>query len=124
VVELEHNIKGRGVIGDFLFDRFCEVEWLETGGSNEIWCLSTIAYFINPDWVSTYLTSSPMIARQPPKKAPSPKAYPKELHYLTWSFDDTRHPIRCAYYVHRDPIFKDFFNKLDLFASGKLKIGD
>ena len=124
VVELENFVKGKGEIGDFLFERFCAYEGLETGGSKEIWDMVAFAYLITPDWVPTYITSSPMIARQPPKKAPGPKAYPKELHYLTWSFDNSRHSIRYGYYVHRDPIFKDFFKKLDLFASGKLKIGE
>jgi len=122
VVELENFVKGKGEIGDFLFDRFCAYEGLEAGGSKEIWDMVDFAWLINPDWVPTYLTSSPMIARQPPEKEPGPKAYPKELHHLTWSFDDTRHQIRCAYYVHRDPVFKDFLSKLDQFSNGELEI--
>jgi hypothetical protein len=122
VVELERFVKGRGLIGDFLFERFCAYEGLEEGGSKEIWDIVAVAYLINPDWVPSYLTSSPMIARQPPQKEPSAKRYPKELHYLTWSFDHSRHAIRYAYYAQRDPIFRDFFTKLDRFATDQLKV--
>ncbi|MBM3137963.1 MAG: hypothetical protein FJZ98_07225, partial [Chloroflexi bacterium] len=122
VVELERYVKGRGQIGDFLFERFSAYEGLTEGGSKEIWDIVTVAYLINPVWVPSYLTSSPMIARQSPQKEPSPKRYPKELHYLTWSFDHTRHAIRYAYYADRDPIYRDFFTKLDRFAKGELVI--
>ncbi len=122
VVELERYVKGRGQIGDFLFERFSAYEGLEDGGSKEIWDIVAVAYLINSAWVPSYLTSCPMIARQPPQREPSPKRYPKELHHLTWSFDHTRHSIRYAYFAHRDPIFRDFFKKLDQFANGNLKI--
>jgi len=121
-IELEHNVKGRGLIGDFLFKRFSEYEKLESGGSKEIWDIVVPAYLINPEWVPSYITSSPMVAQQPPEKEPGPNPYPKEKYILTWSFDHSRHPIRYAYYVKRDPIFNDLFNKLDKFAKGHLKI--
>jgi hypothetical protein len=122
VVELERYVKGRGLIGDFLFERFSAYEGLEEGGSKEIWDIVAVAYLLNSDWVPSYLTSSPMIARQPPEKEPGPKRYPKELHHLTWSFNHSRHAIRYAYYAHRDPIFRDFFTKLHRFANGQLKV--
>jgi hypothetical protein len=31
---------------------------------------------------------------------------------VTWSIDSARHMIRSATYVHRDPIFRDMFSKL------------
>jgi len=31
----------------------------------------------------------------------------------TFSFDQSRHLIRYVYHVNRDPIFRDFFTKLD-----------
>jgi len=31
---------------------------------------------------------------------------------VIWSVDRRRHPIRCASFVHRDPIFRDLFGKL------------
>jgi purine nucleosidase len=122
VVELEQNVKGRGLIGDFLFQRFSEYEKLESGGSKEIWDIVAIAYLINSDWMPSYITSSPMVAMQPPEKEPGPNPYPKEKYILTYSFDHSRHPIRYAYYVERDPIFNDMFRKLDKLAKGELKI--
>ncbi|RIK35425.1 MAG: nucleoside hydrolase, partial [Chloroflexi bacterium] len=32
---------------------------------------------------------------------------------VTWSVDRSRHLIRCANYIHRDPIFRDLFAKLE-----------
>jgi hypothetical protein len=122
VLEINQFVRGRGRIGDFLADRFAAYEGLQAGGSKEIWDIVTLAYLINPDWVPSYITASPMVAQQPPEKEPGPNAYPKERFYLTWSFDPSRHPIRYAYYVKRDPIFIDFFGKLDRFASGNLKL--
>jgi purine nucleosidase len=120
VVELKHFVKGKGEIGNFLYDRFSAYEKLEDGGSKEIWDIVAPAWLINPDWVPSYITSSPMVAMQPPKKKPGPNPYPKEKYILSWSFDHTRHAIRYAYYVERDPVFKDFFTKLDRFAKGQL----
>jgi len=122
IVELEHNIKGCGDIGDFLLKRFSDYEKLDSGGSKEIWDIVVPAYLINPDWVFSYVTSSPMVAQQPPEKEPGPNPYPKEKYILTWSFDHSRHPIRYVYYVDRDPIFKDLFMKINQLAEGQSKI--
>jgi hypothetical protein len=37
----------------------------------------------------------------------------------TFSFDPSRHFIRCINFVNRDPIFRDFFTKLDKRAGAK-----
>ena len=44
----------------------------------------------------------------PPQLVPSPVV----TDQVTWSVDRRRHPIRCASFVHRDPIFRDLFRKL------------
>jgi hypothetical protein len=31
----------------------------------------------------------------------------------TWSFDRSRHLIRSVTFIHRDPIFRDLFAKLE-----------
>jgi hypothetical protein len=59
-----------------------------------------------------------MIAQQPPVHEPGQNPYPWEKYHLTWSFDQSRHHIRCAYYVERDPIFRDLFTKLERNAKG------
>jgi hypothetical protein len=52
----------------------------------------------------------------------SQDSYPWLKHQLTWSFDHTRHLIRCAYYVERDSIFRDLFTKLERFAKEQLNV--
>jgi hypothetical protein len=116
VSEIERYVHGRGAIGDFLAERFKTYNEDHFAWSKEIWDVAAIAYLLNPDWTPSYITSSPMISRQPPANEPGPNPYPWEKHHLTWSFDPSRHPIRCAYYVERDPIFRDLFTKLARFA--------
>ncbi len=121
VSEIERYVQGQGAIGDYLADTFKAYNEDHFGWSKEIWDVVAIAYLINSDWVPSFITSSPMVAQQPPVKDPGENPYPWEKHLLTWSFDKSRHPIRCAYYVERDPIFRDMFTKLEAFAKGQLK---
>jgi purine nucleosidase len=64
-----------------------------------IWDIATIAYLINQTWVPTALVHSPILTDQ-----------------MTWSVDHARHLIRYANFVHRDPIFRDLFTKLESFG--------
>jgi len=122
VSEIDLYVKGQGSIGDFLAVRFKEYNDDHFGWSKEIWDVVAIAYLINSDWVPSYITSSPMIAQQPPANEPGENPYPWEKQHLTWSFDHSRHSIRCAYYLERDPIFRDLFGKLERFAKGQLDL--
>ena len=54
-----------------------------------------IAWLINPDWVPTYLTTSPVLNGD-----------------LFWEKSDQRHQMREAHDVQRDEIFLDFYDKL------------
>ena len=120
VSEIEQYVQGQGAIGDYLAETFKGYNDNHFGWSKEIWDVVAIAYLVNADWIPSFITSSPMIAQQPPAKEPGPNPYPWEKHKLTWSFDYSRHQIRCAYYVNRDPIFRDLFTKLERFANGQL----
>jgi purine nucleosidase len=60
-----------------------------------IWDISAIAYLLDPSWVPTELVHSPILTDQ-----------------FTWSVDRSRHLIRSATHVQRDPIFCDLFRKL------------
>ena len=60
-----------------------------------IWDISTIAWLLNSDWVPSNLVHSPLLADQ-----------------VTWSVDQSRHLVRVANFVHRDPIFRDMFKKM------------
>jgi purine nucleosidase len=118
VSEIEQYVRGRGAIGDYLADTFKAYNEDHFAWSKEIWDVVAVAYLINSDWIPSNIMSSPMIAQRPPVKEPGQNPYPWEKYQLSWSFDHSRHPIRCAYYVDRDPIFRDLFTKLDRFAKG------
>jgi inosine-uridine nucleoside N-ribohydrolase len=95
VSELEDYVSGRGAIGDYLVDIVKGYHEDHTGWSKPLWDVSTIAYLIEPKWVPTELVHSPILTDQ-----------------VTWSVDHSRHLMRCAIYIHRDPIFRDLFAKL------------
>lgn len=95
VPEVERLFGGRGRIGDYLVGIFKAYEAEHHGWSKVIWDISAVAYLIDDAWVPTEVVASPIVTNEG-----------------TWSFDRTRHAIRCAYYVHRDPIFRDLVAKL------------
>jgi purine nucleosidase len=118
VSEIEQYVQGRGAIGDYLAETFKAYNDDHFGWSKEIWDVVAVAYLVNADWIPSNIISSPMIAQQPPVHEPGQNPYPWEKYHLTWSFDQSRHHIRCAYYVERDPIFRDLFTKLERNAKG------
>lgn len=99
VWELEKYVKGRGALGDFLFNRFCEYSDNHFGWSKELWDMAPIAWLINPEWVPSRLMPSPVLTEE-----------------VTWASDPSRHLCRCAIDVKRDPVFRDFFTKLENFS--------
>ncbi len=101
VPEMAAYVKGQGKIGDYLFEIFSDYSTEHRGWSKVIWDIATIAYLIDPAWVPTEIVHSPILTEQ-----------------KTWSFDNSRHFIRCANYVRRDPIFRDLFTKLEARATG------
>lgn len=99
VPELALHVKGKGAIGDFLFERYAEYNDDHFGWSKEVWDLAALAWMITPDAVEATLIPSPIIT-----------------DHCTYSFDPRRHLISSSYQVHRDPIFADLFRKLADFA--------
>lgn len=95
IPELEHYLKGKSGIGDYLVEIVAGYTDESFGWSKVIWDVATIAWLMDPSWVPTSLVHSPIVTVDG-----------------TWSFDDSRHLIRSATYVHRDPIFADLFRKL------------
>lgn len=93
--EMDAFIRGQGAIGDYLADIFTAYETDHFGWSKVIWDIAPIGYLLDADWTPSALVHSPILTDQ-----------------LTWSIDTNRHMIRSAYYVHRDPIFRDLFSKL------------
>ncbi|MCL2703629.1 MAG: nucleoside hydrolase [Defluviitaleaceae bacterium] len=95
VPEMESCLRGKNPVCDVLCDLFAEYGRGEYAWAKEIWDISAIAYLLNPEWVPTIITSSPLLT--------------DSRH---WARDPRRHPVRVAYMAHRNPIFKDMFNKL------------
>lgn len=96
VAEIERYVQGKGAIGDYLTEIFKAYHADHYAWSKVIWDIANIGYLINSGWVPTVLVHSPILTDQ-----------------FTWSTDHSRHMIRFATYVNRDPIFKDLFSKLE-----------
>ena len=95
LAELREFIGGTSRLGDYLCQIFQEYRPDSFGASSVIWDISTIAWLINSDWAPSDLTHSPLLTDQ-----------------VTWSVDRSRHLVRVANFVHRDPIFRDMFSKI------------
>ncbi|MEM7335767.1 MAG: nucleoside hydrolase [Chloroflexota bacterium] len=117
VSEIERYVQGQGAIGDFLAETFKAYSDDHFGWSKEIWDVVAIAYLINADWVPSQVVASPIIAQRGAGKVEMDVRTIWDERPLTWSFDSSRHLIRCEYYVERDPIFRDLFSKLAKWAS-------
>lgn len=95
IPELEAHVSGYSALGDYLVDIVKGYHKDHFGWSKVIWDVATIAYLIDSTWTPTDLVHSPVLTDQ-----------------VTWSVDHSRHFIRSANYIHRDPIFRDLFTKL------------
>jgi hypothetical protein len=98
--ELEAHLSGKSKVGDYLCRIFRDYQGDHFGRAKEIWDISSIAWLIEPGWVPTVLTHSPLLSNR-----------------YTWSADDSRHLIRCAVFVQRNPIFRDLFLKIQARGS-------
>lgn len=93
--ELQETIAGRNAISDFLYERFCEYSTDHFAWAKEVWDISTIAYLLNDQWVATWLGPAPTLNEN-----------------ALWQALPNRHTMRVAYYIHRNPVFRDLFQKL------------
>ena len=96
IPEIERYVQGCGAIGDYLAETVKGYHKEHFGWSKVIWDIATIAYLLDESWTPTHLVHSPIVTDQG-----------------TWSFDNSRHLIRSAWHVYRDPIFRDVFTKLE-----------
>lgn len=101
--EMQAMVKGKGAIGDYLHHLYINNPLHKMFAIDDtarrtwvIWDIIDIAWLINPKWVPTRLTSSPILDDE-----------------LFWQSDSSRHLILEAHDVQRDEIFIDFYNKLD-----------
>ena len=93
--EMAHFVKGRGDIGDYLYEIFMDYVPKRGAKSKVIWDISCVAWLINYRWIPSRLTHSPILTRD-----------------LTYSRNPTRHLVRVATMADRDAVFTDLFNKL------------
>ena len=98
VPEIEKYIEPHGEIGKFLSLRFKEYNENHKGWSKEIWDMAAVGYVINEEWAPTNIIPSPIL-----------------LDDMKWASDKNRHPIKIVYEIKRDPILKDFIQKLENF---------
>ena len=101
--EMEAFVKGRGAIGDYLWHLYVNNPLHEmfaiTDGARRtwvIWDIICIAWLIDPDWVPSHVTTSPILDEN-----------------LYWQRDEGRHQMREGHDVQRDEIFRDFYDKLE-----------
>jgi len=96
VPEMERYVAGRGAIGDYLLQIFKAHRKDHFGWSKVLWDMTAIAWLINDKWLPSDLVHSPILTDN-----------------CTFSFDRSRHLMRSVNFIHRDPIFRDFFTKLE-----------
>ena len=100
--EMEAFVKGRGAIGDYLWELYTHNPLHHMFALTDtprrtwvIWDIINIAWLIDPAWVPTHLTTAPIL---------TPDLY--------WQKDASRHLMREAHDVQRDEIFLHFYDKL------------
>lgn len=96
VPEMERYVGGRGAIGDYLLEIFKNHHKDHFAWSKVLWDMTAVAWVINDRWLPSDIVHSPI---------------PTDNY--TFSFDNRRHMIRAVNFVNRDPIFRDFFTKLE-----------
>ena len=94
--EMARHVKGRGAIGDYLYQLYRDFVSDFPGRSKPIWDLAVGAWLMDPNWTQSHLTPSPI--------------FNEDLRY---SFDPSRHPVRVVTRVDRDAVFNDLFERLD-----------
>ncbi len=97
--EMEMWVKGRGRIGDYLFEIYQDYTGDHFGRSKVLWDIVTIGWLLNGDWVPSQVIPTPILTDE-----------------LTWEEDPSRHVCREAMFVDRDAIFRDLFTKLQRHA--------
>jgi inosine-uridine nucleoside N-ribohydrolase len=102
VPEMERYVGGRGAIGDYLLKIFKEYRKDHFAWSKVLWDMTAVGWLINDGWLPSDLVHSPIVTDN-----------------YTFSFDPSRHLIRTVNFVRRDPIFRDFFTKLEKQAKKK-----
>lgn len=95
IYELEHFLKGKSELCDYLCQRFFNDGVHGIQERRVIWDISVIAYMINKDWFETQEISCPMIKDD-----------------TSYERTENNHKITMVNYLKVDEIYKDLFKKL------------
>lgn len=95
IYELEHFLKGKSELDDYLCKRFYNDTYHGTQERRVIWDISVIAYMINKIWFETEEVSCPIIRED-----------------TSYEFTNNRHKITFVNYLDPNKIYNDFFKKL------------
>jgi len=105
--EMREFVKGRGAMGDYLWQLYTNNPLHEKYAISEpqtknwvIWDIINVAWMLDAAYVPTHLTTSPHLD--------------EALH---WQKDPARHMMLEAYDVARDAVFEDFYRTLPKPAS-------
>jgi inosine-uridine nucleoside N-ribohydrolase len=93
--ELEHYLRGKGAICDYLVDNVAAITFGKYAKSRVIWDVTTATPLIDPQGCMMAEVPSPII-----------------LDDGTYAFASTRHPILYVQQLYRDRIFADLFRSL------------
>ena len=95
IYELEHFLKGKSELCDYLCKRFYNDGVHGVQERRVIWDISVIAYMINKEWFETEEISCPNIKED-----------------TSYELTKNNHKVTIVNYLNVDKIFKDLFNKL------------
>ena len=95
IYELEHYLKGKSELCNYLCSRFYndEIHGIQT--RRVIWDISVVAYLINKEWFEEKKMDCPEINKD-----------------LSYSFNKNDRKIKFVTYLDSDKIYNDLFNKL------------
>ena len=93
--EMMQHVKGRGAIGDHLFQIYEDFVDDYPGHGKPIWDIAPVAWLLNSGWFRTHVQAAPILS--------------DDLRYIPQA---TRHPMRIVDWLDRSAIFSDFFEKL------------
>lgn len=95
IYELEHFLKGKSELCDYLCQRFYDDGVHGLQERRVIWDISVIAYMINKSWFETQEISQPNIKDD-----------------TSYELTENNHKITVVNYLNVDKIYKDLFGKL------------
>jgi purine nucleosidase len=112
--ELDETLKGRNSISDFLYERFIGYSDNHFAWAKEIWDISAIAYLLNESWIQTEIVPSPLLVGETHYETQPAVRWHGSLRFEQ---GENRHPIKAAWFIQRNPIFRDLFTRLQKFEA-------